>query len=554
MELITFKAGTKWVDQLWKKLSRVRKKRLVELDEMSKITFNDPVEVARSYIEPNSQEINPADRHEEDHLVSKEPIFKKIDEFFKVPNFYQEGNNQMFILSDAGMGKTSLLTILNLMYLMSFWPKSKICKLYKLDNSTLDKLISLENKKDTILLLDSLDEDPSSFGRVKERVIQILKATRNFHRVIITCRTQFFPSTDEDPFERPGLITLGGFVCPMKYLSYFDDNKVSEYLKKRFPKKFFLFSQVKQIAKAKKTIAEMGHLRLRPMLLAHIESLMSQDCLPNTEYKIYESLILSWLMREEAKSGNDWKTLLNACIMLAVDLNIKKRREISEAELDELIVNTPEVKKLKSIDIKGRSLLNRNSEGYFRFSHYTIQEFLVVKFLSENESIDFSKKFFASSFMVKLAFSSGNPIDVLEKFYTTSSDFRNINFTGFNLTGCSFVGANLKNCKFNYASLDNASFKKSNLLLSFHRGFRQAITLSQGRVTPRSFYPIENRIDLKKFIFDNANLEGCNFEHALLDKAIFDEADLSNCDFSRGVSAKGVNIDQALLTGGEEYI
>ncbi|MGD2093078.1 MAG: formylglycine-generating enzyme family protein, partial [Candidatus Aminicenantes bacterium] len=39
---------------------------------------------------------------------------------------------------------------------------------------------------------------------------------------------------------------------------------------------------------------------------------------------------------------------------------------------------------VKFIDVKGRSLLNKNSDGDFRFSHYSIQEFLVAKYIKEN--------------------------------------------------------------------------------------------------------------------------------------------------------------------------
>jgi hypothetical protein len=46
----------------------------------------------------------------------------------------------MFILADAGMGKTSLLLMLKLGHLLSFWPKGYDCLLLKLGADTLERL------------------------------------------------------------------------------------------------------------------------------------------------------------------------------------------------------------------------------------------------------------------------------------------------------------------------------------------------------------------------------------------------------------------------------
>ena len=112
MELKSFKPEN-WIEQLYKKLIHIKKKKIKELDKINDIMYGDPLELAKYYVEPDCQEINPADRHEEDFLVSREPIHKKIKEFFKAKKLDQPGNNQMFILSDAGMGKTSLLECLS---------------------------------------------------------------------------------------------------------------------------------------------------------------------------------------------------------------------------------------------------------------------------------------------------------------------------------------------------------------------------------------------------------------------------------------------------------
>ena len=111
--------------------------------------------------------MNPADKPVEKFMVAREKVFTKIDEFFRAKKMDEPGDKQMFFLSDAGMGKTSLLAMLKLLHLTSFWPKGTECVLKKLGETTLRELKEIPDKMKTILLLDSLDEDPTAFGRVE---------------------------------------------------------------------------------------------------------------------------------------------------------------------------------------------------------------------------------------------------------------------------------------------------------------------------------------------------------------------------------------------------
>jgi hypothetical protein len=54
------------------------------------------------------------------------------------------------------------------------------------------------------------------------------------------------------------------------------------------------------------------------------------------------------------------------------------RRVISEEDLQQLIREDENIAWLEKFELGGRSLLNRNSDRAFRFSHYTIQEFLLA--------------------------------------------------------------------------------------------------------------------------------------------------------------------------------
>ncbi|WP_020481300.1 NACHT domain-containing protein [Methylomonas sp. MK1] len=402
-DIISLSLGEKWITALWKKLSSIKKTRESELNKINdEILFSDPLELAKVYIEPFCQEVNPADRHDEDFFISREPLFKKISEFLRLKT-YQQGNNQLFILSDAGMGKTSFLVMLKLLHLTSFWPKGYHCVLEKLSENTLLKISDIENKRKTVLLLDSLDEDPSAHGRVRERLLDILSATKNFNRVIITCRTQFFPSVEKDPLELPGRIRIDNFICPSKYLSIFDDDQVNAYLDKRFPRRFLQKSSEKK-EKANSIINRMTSLRCRPMLLSFIEDLVNSPKFwtVGSEYSIYNSLVENWLLREQTKADLNPKVLMHACAQLAFELQSKKAVKISSKDLDELIASLELLEMVKAIDIKGRSLLNKNSSGEYRFSHYSIQEFLVVFYIFNYARSSDSRSIYPTDFIKNL--------------------------------------------------------------------------------------------------------------------------------------------------------
>ena len=139
----------------------------------------------------------------------------------------------MFILADSGMGKSSVLMMLKLAHINSFWPKGYQCVLLKLGPETIAEIESIRSKRNTILLLDALDEDPLAWDKIEDRLSDLLAASHNFRRVIISCRTQFF-SAGRDPFNHKGRVEVGGFICPVIYLSLFSEQQINQYLHYRY--------------------------------------------------------------------------------------------------------------------------------------------------------------------------------------------------------------------------------------------------------------------------------------------------------------------------------
>ncbi|MDJ0835624.1 MAG: hypothetical protein QNK37_03855 [Acidobacteriota bacterium] len=261
-----FKLAANWLEKIAKIYSNSIKKRRDEIDKIADELLVNPESLVPYFIEPDIQPFNPANEDEEEDVEFRVPAFKFVETFIRSEKSNNDGRHQLFLLSDAGMGKTSLLAMLKLAHANSFWPTSYKCEAFKLGPDTIDRLSNVKSRGRTVLFLDALDEDPASFGRVKDRIIEILRETQNFYRVIITCRTQFFPKTEDRVFFRQDRVRIRGFYCPVKYLSLFSDDQIRDYLARKVPPE--------NVRAAFEIVNHMGDLRCRPMLLAYIEDLL----------------------------------------------------------------------------------------------------------------------------------------------------------------------------------------------------------------------------------------------------------------------------------------
>jgi len=345
-------ASEKWLRPLYQEILKQTAERAQELAAIGDV-FGDPKLLARYYIQPYCQHHNPADRHEDLEVMAqvRQPAFDVIDAFLK-GNFppLGDGRTQLFILSDAGMGKTSLLMMIRLMHLNAFWPKGYDCRLLKFGPETLEQVRAYSDQQHTVLLLDALDEDPTAWGRIEGRLIEILNATRNYRRVILSCRTQFFPETAADAFGRPGRVQVGGYTCPMVFLSLFDDDQVDAYLRRRFPDSLAerLFRRENPVRlRAARVVGSMQSLRFRPLLLAHIQDILDAGERDWDSYSLYEALVDRWLAREEVKLRRqityapDKGTLWRICVAVALRMQQAGTRLLRPAELDALVAEFP---------------------------------------------------------------------------------------------------------------------------------------------------------------------------------------------------------------------
>lgn len=557
--------SSKLLPKLIEKLVLIQTKRSDELQNISDV-FGDCEKLAKHYVEPNCQHGNPAD---EDDIASpiSVPIFQVLNKILNRKVLERDGRHQLFVLADAGMGKTSLLVMIKYFNLCSFWPQGYDCKLLKLGSNTISEIVEIKNKSNTVLLLDALDEDPFAWKDYESRVRDILRESINFRNVIITCRTQFFPTGEKDPFHRSGMINFLGYTCPVIYLSLFDDNQVEKYLISS------LGYGSEQILEAQSLLTRMRTLKSRPLLLAHMQDLIeSKENFDNT-YGVYYSLVQAWINREKRKNDSlQINVLWLACLRIAIEMTLRKERNIAPLDIDKLRVKYKEIADINRVDIGGRSLLNRNSYGSYRFSHYSIQEFLVaeaiIRGLVEYDQIsslnltadtinhlhDYNDSFFSNTKDRKtIPGANWSESNVIKKKYKNcilvatrafnakmseteilNSNLYLSNFRSTKIDSVSFDNSNLSQCNFSESTITNCSFKET---IASQSSFLNCICNS---VAFNSAY-------LRSSNFTESIVSNCNFKGADLLYAKFDKANLTGSDFRGCTNLSPSQLENALV-------
>jgi hypothetical protein len=438
-------SGLLFLYRMLKKAMLLRNQRLLNRDlAYSNFSAEDVDRATRYYIPTYFQNVSPSEDHEPGRRYIAAAKSKLVPLFMKKVFVNNPGHKFYIIMADTGMGKTTFMINLYLAYKnkMTFFfskPKSQI-RLYPLGwKDALKKIEAIADKEQVILLLDAFDEDVDAIKDYKNRLNEILAAASSFRQVIITCRTQFFPSQAEEPHET-GYFSYGSVNQAHKfqklYISPFSDRDVEKYINRRYG--WFEFAN----KKAAMTIARKSpDLVIRPMLLYFIDDLVSTQGF-NYTFEIYEVLIEKWIFREYNKPSNrakfesyePYKRILYAFShALAIDL-YKKREErggyyAPELKKMEFVDFISGVKKVMNINTSGaqgitikvsdveiqlfhdeektcKSLLNRDIEGKYKFSHRSIMEyFLAIELLTNYnfyQSFDFSGMSAAEKFLKEM--------------------------------------------------------------------------------------------------------------------------------------------------------
>jgi hypothetical protein len=381
--------------QLGAKLWILRRQRKLKRDLFPFYTLPEIQRATQYYVETKCQNIAPS-KEDEPRQAHAFAAKEHIIPFFLKKAFKPEKDECQFyiVLADSGMGKTTFLINLYLRYLEQFFGARYQIKLFPLGFPELDKeieKISDDDKRKTILLLDAFDEDIQAVHDYKTRLHDLIRKVVQFREVVITCRTQFFPSEEEEPKET-GVLQFGGEGGYREfrklYLSPFDDHDVHAYLRKRF------FWQVFKRRKAHRIVTSCPNLMVRPMLLSYIDDLLQSQRLYPATYMVYEELIAKWIDREAKRVPSEKREHYRqelARFSREIALDIYRQREARDGAL---LIEGAEIKPfaeqhgidLNDMELKSRSLLNRNARGEYKFSHKSILEYFLAVEAFSSES------------------------------------------------------------------------------------------------------------------------------------------------------------------------
>jgi uncharacterized protein YjbI with pentapeptide repeats len=427
----------------------------------------DLTHTVSTYIVPFGQSVNPADDPDEDTAaVATENVLNIMDRYLGKPAH----NSHLFVLSDAGMGKTSLLTILKLAHLCKLTDESLDVRLYKIGPQLVSQLETISSPSQTVVLLDALDEDAVAWREFDARVQEILLATKSFRKTIVTCRTQFFPWKHEKDSVAAGKVVLFGHQCSKLFLSPFTDEQVSEYINNRF-------SDQTTRDKATAIVGRMRSLKFRPMLLAYVDLLIDRHDEFNTTFDLYAALVDAWLDREMAKGRvSDTSPLFKACKLVAAHMYENKNQQpVSHDTLTTIIDVDDDLRNLEEMTVEGRALLHRTSDGHYKFAHQSLLEYFVTVVLLEHptkiRTSDQIKAFLIDCLMSKTLDRlgdldlSGVTLNHLSRpgLKATAANLTAATFNSCDFTHGVFKGADLSQSRFIDCKLDHANFSEADL-------------------------------------------------------------------------------------------
>lgn len=338
--------------------------------------------IAKHYIDTRAQDIDPCEfdeiRENNGNYISQPLIPFFCDDAFKSSS---QGKYYL-VLADSGMGKTTFLLRLYRKCLFNRTLRKRLSiKLIPLSqDNCLRSIERIQNQEKTILLLDALDENGKAIKDYESFFADLLRVTEGFNKIIITCRTQFFPNRATEPIET-GRIRVGTGKKKeeiiKKYISPFCDEEVKLYLKKQYR-----FNKKKQ-EQAYQIVTKVPVLMARPVILNWINFLCDSTEEFKYSYQIYSAIIDKWIERESI--GHTDRSLFDLSRAIANYMYMNNTTSMSAEKVDE-IAKKKNIQ-LEPIVAKSRSLLNRNGNGEYKFAHRSFLEYFIVFNLFERMKI-----------------------------------------------------------------------------------------------------------------------------------------------------------------------
>jgi hypothetical protein len=341
-------------------------------------TADDARRYTRNYIQPDCQSVDPSGLEDFRCIVpTRVPLFAAMDRILHSPG----SQRFLIVLADSGMGKTAFLLNYYARHRRRMWWQRRDfeVKLVPLNQPNAEKKITAVPEADrmrTVLLLDALDEDPKAIADHRSRLSELIELSREFRCVAITCRSQFFPKDDEIPTATGVISWLPAqgskqYSLQKLYLAPFTDEQVDSYLRRTY-------RRGRRREEARQVVRRIPDLVARPLLLTYVEDLVANKDI-RFAFQMYEAVVERWCDRERSFVEPDKLREFSECLAEEMFLLRGERQmeRIPEAELRPLALRFDI--DLAGWQLRGRSLLNRDAAGSYKFSHRSIMEYLFVK-------------------------------------------------------------------------------------------------------------------------------------------------------------------------------
>jgi len=488
----------------------------------------DPMVFCNTFSEPRST-IEPSTLYEELHQDSG--VFATLKHYFQQELSVNSNARKLFILSDAGMGRTCLLALLKLIHTLEYWPKQFDCQYLRFDETTIPKISSIKHPERSILLIDDIDHQPNSLnsdtGITLQRVGKILSLVKPFHRVIITCKKAALPAPQSSSFKSIGMLLLNQGRYPGFYL-----------LRPGLTKDNNLYAQVEHY--------KQYQTRIDDWISTQILQSSLQDT-PETHQDILTICVwIAELMQRQGKDEISLKVLRTLC-----------QNPINAAHLESNPQQVIEI--ITAVNKAANQILKQNEAGSFEFVELTAKEFLVVKGVADGIISGQEKPFVVSDTLVE--FLPGARISepchfvdeqghfVLQGACLQDQDLSHIDLSYANLQGADLSGTKLSGAKMVGANLSFSKLIKTNL---------QAADLSSASLLHSNVYQADlqnanlTAVKLMATQLKNSKLEGANLmdvhfytsEGELIDDSEITLAELS----AKTIDGKVVETPEEILS------
>jgi uncharacterized protein YjbI with pentapeptide repeats len=377
------------------------------------------------------------------------------------------------------------------------------------------------------------------------------------------------------------IITATAYLVAVRTYGYFirETNKNSPMLNKNLKQGLYDRKTIKFWAhthrkKASELVDKIPPLAARPKLLAHITDIIKGSGNIETSCQLYEVMIEAWLDRESDRV--DKKALRTFCELLAVDLFVNgKRRGQERATKAKLLQLARQCKvSLEGLELRKESLLHRDTNGYYKFAHRSIMEFLFVKRWLKGDNpvrqvvlTDQMGKFLAEMNLCEIDLVGAN----LSKTDLSGADFRGVNLSDAYLSESNLLGANLLGADLSGADLSRTILSGGNLRRVDLTGvYLRRADVSKADLWGANLSGADLRwADLSGADLRETNLCGANLQKTKIDNATqiyakwrlvweiinhkiedrnFFRADLSGANL-KGVNLSGANLYRADLRG-----